>query len=270
MNSTAPLVIFLHGAGTAKAMWTPQLEGLHDVRTLAIDLPGHGTLLGSPFTLDAAAVEVDKAVATADGAPVVLVGLSMGGYVAMDYIARHPERISAAVVSGSAIDYSRGRFPYLVKLTRLMLKIYPKSVLGKMNAKTTQKLYPKYAQQLNAVPFSWDGFGQALGQFTGSYFPARMTRFTVPLLIVHGAKDKRNRQEEQRLLDTLPTSTLRVLPTAGHMCNLDDPDGFNDAVLDFVAAIAATVPSAGTIRGKTDVNCRSREVCDPHDRSSEQ
>ena len=80
--------------------------GLSDeFRTIAVDLPGHGARAGEPFSLDGAA---DLLAATirdeAAGGRAVVVGLSLGGYVAMVLAARHPERVRGLVLAGATAE----------------------------------------------------------------------------------------------------------------------------------------------------------------------
>ena len=77
-------VVLVHGLRTSRTMWRAQVEALQRVghRAVAVDLPGHGTRIGEPFTLDAAVDTVADAIDEVGG-PAVVVGLSLGGYVAI-------------------------------------------------------------------------------------------------------------------------------------------------------------------------------------------
>ena len=93
----APLVVFIHPTRMNRTFWTPQLEALSpSIRVLAVDLPGHGRLERERFTLAGAVAVVRAAIdserASMDEAvPTVIVGLSLGGYVAMALAAEAPE-----------------------------------------------------------------------------------------------------------------------------------------------------------------------------------
>src|SRR5450755_4403103 len=85
----APLVVMIHPTRMNRTYWTPQVEALAPTnRILVMDLPGHGHLERESFTLSAAvalvrtAIESERA-ATSEAVPTVVVGLSLGGYVAM-------------------------------------------------------------------------------------------------------------------------------------------------------------------------------------------
>ena len=94
-------VLLVHGIRTSASMWRHQREWLaaagHPV--LAVDLPGHGSRLHEPFTLEGALAAIDAGVDRL-GAPVLLVGLSLGGYYAIAYAARNPGKVLGLVAAG--------------------------------------------------------------------------------------------------------------------------------------------------------------------------
>jgi pimeloyl-ACP methyl ester carboxylesterase len=94
-------IVLLHGIGVTRKQWLPQMRDLVDeFRLIAPDLPGHGTLKERGFTLDAAATHAAAVIdAYADGRALV-VGLSLGGYVAMRLAARSPEKVAGLVLTG--------------------------------------------------------------------------------------------------------------------------------------------------------------------------
>jgi pimeloyl-ACP methyl ester carboxylesterase len=98
----APPIVFIHGAMMGRSVWHPQIQALADrYRCITVDQPGHGTLKDSRFTLDVAVENVLRAIdREADGRAVV-VGLSLGGYVAMTLAGRHPEKVRGLVIAGS-------------------------------------------------------------------------------------------------------------------------------------------------------------------------
>lgn len=96
--------MLVHGLYTSRTMWRPQVQELRAAGIPAVvpDLPGHGARIGERFALEAALETVDDAVARArrlgaSEGPVVLAGLSLGGYLAMEFAGRHPERIDGLI-----------------------------------------------------------------------------------------------------------------------------------------------------------------------------
>ncbi len=103
----APAIVFVHGTRLTRAVWAPQIRGLSgDVPDdRAWTCRATATLADEPFTLDGAADRVARRSIdeAADGRAVV-VGLSLGGYVAMELAARSPERVRGLVLAGATAE----------------------------------------------------------------------------------------------------------------------------------------------------------------------
>ncbi|GAA2530168.1 alpha/beta fold hydrolase [Rarobacter incanus] len=103
-------VVFVHGTRTSSGIWDSQRSALAaaGLDSLAIDLPGHGTDVTSRFTLDSAFARLDQAFASfSPQTPILLVGLSLGGYIALAYAAqRHPARLAGVLAAGCAAETS--------------------------------------------------------------------------------------------------------------------------------------------------------------------
>src|SRR5512140_27658 len=100
----APTLVFLHGTRVTRAMWDPQVAGLADrFRVVTVDLPGHGVLADMTFRM-ARAVAIATSVITRNGGRAIVIGQSLGGYVAMDLAAAHPEMVAGLVLCNSTTE----------------------------------------------------------------------------------------------------------------------------------------------------------------------
>jgi len=96
----ATAIVFVHGTRLTGSMWSPQVAVLSgEFLTIAVDLPGHGSRAGEPFTMEAAADALATDIRKHAGGRAVVVGLSLGGYVAMTLAAREPALVRALVLS---------------------------------------------------------------------------------------------------------------------------------------------------------------------------
>jgi len=102
----APSIVFVHSTRLTGAMWAAQQAELSgEFRTIAIDLPAHGARAGEPFSLDGAADVLAAVIRDhATGGRAVVVGLSLGGYVAMAVAAREPALVRGLVLSGATAE----------------------------------------------------------------------------------------------------------------------------------------------------------------------
>ena len=101
----APPIVLVHGSVVSRKMWLPQLRSLSSAhRVVAPDLPGHGDLADVPFTFAAAVETVRGAIARDAGGRALVVGLSLGGWVAIELAHRHPETVAGLVLVGCSRD----------------------------------------------------------------------------------------------------------------------------------------------------------------------
>src|SRR5258706_5058190 len=127
--TSRPTIVLLHGTRLTSAQWGPQVAALRDeFDCLALDLPGHGTRMTDPFSLAGAADSVADAIAAHGGGRAIVVGLSLGGCVAMDLAARWPARVSRVVLAGRPAEtngapslpyHALGRAPNLPSQARV-------------------------------------------------------------------------------------------------------------------------------------------------------
>ena len=108
-------LVLLHGSQLSGAQWARYGALLGpDVELVVPDLPAHGSRRGEEFTWERALEVVTEAVEGGDaGAPVVLAGHSLGGYLAMAWASEHPQRLAGlALLGASAVPAGPGAALY--------------------------------------------------------------------------------------------------------------------------------------------------------------
>lgn len=233
----APAIVLLHGAAFTRRMWLPQMDALADeFRVIALDLPGHGVAAGRPFRLDQAVRDVVTVVDEHTQGRALLVGLSLGGYVAMAVAEQAPQRTTGLVLSGCSVVY-RGLLGGLARTNALLLKLYREPWLTRMNERTLrQMLPPALAEPQIAAGFYWKAAGQGFGAIAGRDFRLALRAYPYPVLILNGANDRPNRAGEAVLAAAARDATVRIIAEAGHGVNLEQPEAFTDAVRAFAHA----------------------------------
>ena len=234
----APPIVFVHGAMMGRSVWRPQIDALADrYRCISVDLPGHGTLRQRAFTLDEAAAGVIDAIDRAAGGRAVLVGLSLGGYVAMTIAGRHPERVRGLVIAGST------REP--VGLSKLGFQIYgwslrlaPEPAVRAVALAWFRRRYgPTVAAAITAGGHFAKGGGRAVRHLARGRFRDRLLAYGGPILVINGTMDLVFRIGAARFLAGVPDVTSRMIPRAGHLSNVDKPAAFTALVEDFVGTL---------------------------------
>ena len=236
-------VVLVHGLRTSATMWRRQLIELprYDIDVVAVDLPGHGVNLGEPFTVEAAMEAIDQALNPAEvgtpAAPRLLVGLSLGGYLAIEFAARHPDRLDGLVAASCG---TRPRGIGLTAYQRLAALIgrLPDKGRGMNDAVAHLFLSPSAVDDVLAGGVALDVMGPVLRAVERFDPEAALARIDVPVWFVNGRFDH-FRSEERRFLKATRDGRLVVIPGATHLVSLTRPDHFTAVVLGAVAELEA-------------------------------
>lgn len=240
-------VVLVHGLRTSRTMWRAQVEALECAGhpALAVDLPGHGARIGEPFTLDGAVRAVLQGVAAA-GDRVLLVGLSLGGYVSIAATAREPDGIAglvAASCSTRPIPLLTGAWGLAARgIARL-----PDAGAGFNQFLVDRTLPVDGAQDVGAGGFALEATAPVLRELSGAATLADLARIDVPVWLVNGRYDH-FRGEERRYLRTCRDGRLIVVPGATHLVSLIAPVAFTRVLLEAAAALdsAGVTPGVAT------------------------
>lgn len=242
--ANAPAIVLVHGARMTRALWQPQIGALSDsLRVIAPDLPGHGALAGRPFSLDAAVAQVAAVIdAVADGRAIVC-GLSLGGYVALAFGARHPRRTAALVLSGCAFSFRRlpgclMGAPY-VAISRFVTHTFS-PLLARAEERALRKAYPAaLADPIIARGFFYRCYADISAELLNFDPLPALRACDVPALLLNGASDRFFRRDERLYLRALRHGRLRLIEGASHLANLDQPEAYTAALREFVSEIVA-------------------------------
>jgi pimeloyl-ACP methyl ester carboxylesterase len=234
-----PTIVFLHGTRLTGASWAAQIAELgEEFHVLAPDLPGHGLAADEPFTLTGAAERIAQLIAAeAHGGRAILVGLSLGGYVAMDVAARWPERIHGLVISGATAE-PMGRRSLAFRGLAFLYRRTPPDVLERVNRGFVGRRFPAaISEPILAAGFSFPGGETALMALVGERFLPRLAAYPGPTLILNGELDLFFRPTERAFAAVAADPRRVVLRGATHLANLDRPAAFSAAVRRFARSI---------------------------------
>ncbi|MEO8469889.1 MAG: alpha/beta fold hydrolase [Chloroflexota bacterium] len=231
-----PLIVLVHGSRLTRVSWRGVIARLEeDHRCVSVDLPGHGDLADHPFSLDAAAATVEAAIDDARDGPAILVGLSLGGYVAMIVAARSPDRVRGLVLAGSSAEPS-GATGRAFRVFAWALVAAPERMLDGLNSWLFRRRYPSdIAEPIIAAGYWTRGGAEAVRSLTETTFHDRLEAFGGPTLVINGGLDVVFRLGERSFLKGIPNVTKRVIPLAAHLTPLDSPEAFAAAVRTFAS-----------------------------------
>lgn len=243
-------IVFVHGTRLCRTMWGPQMDDLRDAyRVIALDLPGHGRLADRPFTVKGASDELALAIEQAAGGRAVVVGLSLGGYVAMDLAARRPDLVRGLVLSSATTEPTGAlATPYLA--LAWVMDRFDGPTLDAVETWLFRKRYPPaIAESIVAGGFWSAGGAQALRAIVRERFAPRLAAYPGPTLIVNGDLDLLFRLQARTFARAARDARRVRLRGATHLANLDRPHAFNHAVRRFVEGLPEPDPTARRLPG---------------------
>jgi pimeloyl-ACP methyl ester carboxylesterase len=236
----APAIVFIHGTRLTRAAWAAQMTALSDeFRTIAVDLPGHGVLADVPFTLAGAADRLVEVIDREAAGRAIVVGLSLGGFVAIELAARSPERVRGLVIAGATVEPT-GVGRLAIGALAWGLATFDGRWLTALNRWFFRARFPPaIADPIIAGGFFSRGGSVALRAIVGETFVPRLASYPGRTLILEGSLDLPLRLAERRFLGAARHGQLVRIAGATHLSNLDRPAAFSEAVRRFARSLAA-------------------------------
>jgi len=236
-------LLFLHGVGGGHAAWDRQVPyfAARGYRTLAWDQPGYGDSLPvDPYDLE----HVSGALARLLGdEPAVLVGHSMGGFVAQEAYARFPALIRALVLcctsasfGGTGSDFARQFIAARIAPLdqgKSMAQVAAR-VIPPMRSTRSQPEGLAHAERIMAgvPPQTYRKAVQLLTTFDRR---AHLAAIRVPTLLIAGSDDRvAPAAVMARMAQKIPGAEYVLLEGCGHLGPMDQPDPFNEALAGFL------------------------------------
>ncbi|MEU1071657.1 MULTISPECIES: alpha/beta hydrolase [unclassified Streptomyces] len=254
-DGRAPVVL-LHALALDSSMWDAQREALErrGHRVIAFDQRGFGgTALGDgPPSLDAVADDLARELDRRGIARAVLAGVSMGGYVAMAFLRRHPGRTRAlallstrAQADDGAARAAREGFAALmedpVRGPAAVEATAPRLVGATTRAERPRVLAHVRAVAARSAPASLAWAQRAITAREDALDVLRDA--DIPAVVIIGEEDELVTEADARAMaDALPRGRLVVVPRAGHLPPLEAPEATQkelDTLLDELEALEA-------------------------------
>lgn len=241
-SGAATPIIFLHGVGSDKSVWAPQLAYFGATRrAVAIDYPGYGD---SAFVADATRDDYARAaLATMDALAINcahICGLSLGGVVAIAMHALAADRCASLVLADTFAIHPDGQAIYDRSVTaadtigmRSLAEARAGALLG---SDATDAIREEVVTTMSAIdPQAYKLGARAVWLADQS---TRAAAVTVPTLILCGDEDAITPPSLSTALQSLiADSRYAPIARSGHLANLEQPGAFNRCVDDFVTPI---------------------------------
>lgn len=241
------VVLFLHGIGGNRTNWRDQLPAFAEVYyAVAWDARGYGRSddYDGPLDFGDFARDIVRLLDHLKAETAHIVGLSMGGRIALDFVARFPERVATLTLSGTRASFAQRTQEERETFVRLRKKplvedgkeprdiapLVAKTLMGK---RATDAHFNQLVESIAAL--HKDSYIKTIDASTYYDRSAALDAIRVPALLVYGGDDRLNGPALGReIAAQIEDARFVEIPDAGHLCNIEAPVEFNEAVLSFL------------------------------------
>lgn len=247
-SPSAPWVSFVHGAGGSSSIWYKQIREFrksHNV--LLIDLRGHGKSSRGLWK------KGDSFIHIADEVKTVLnelnikrthvIGMSLGTIVAQTMAERFPERVSSLILGGAIIrlDIRTKLLLWTGRVTKrfipymLLYKLFAWIIMPKKRHEESRSFFVNQAKKMCQKEFiKWFSLTKLINPYLTRL---QIKTNAIPTLFLMGVEDYLFMPPVEEVVKRNSEFNLIKIKDSGHVCNIDQPDKFNELSIDFIATI---------------------------------
>lgn len=248
-QGTGTPILFVHGYPLNKTMWDDQVKGLSPrFRVVTMDLRGHGES-EAPLWFSTMEVFADDVCALLDHLKIgrtVLAGLSMGGYIALAFYRKYKNRVKGLVLADTrpqpdTPEGKQGRFTAAQTAHKngagAIADVMVPKLLSAQSVTGRPDLVQAVRQMITKTPVTGIAADlMAMAERTDSV--ALLPEITCPTLIIVGEQDKLTPPADAQLMaQKIPNAQLEIIPGAGHLSNIEQPEAFTAAVRKFLESL---------------------------------
>ncbi|HBX68849.1 MAG TPA: alpha/beta hydrolase [Chloroflexi bacterium] len=237
-SGESPPVVLIHGAGGTHLHWPAQVRRLTGYRVYAIDLPGHGQSGGRGHQkIESYCQGIIQWMESIHIFRAVFVGHSMGGAIALTLALRYPEHVLALGLIGTG---ARLRVAPEILENTASPTTFPAAISAIMerafSPKSDSRLIELSAQRMSAIrPAVLHGDFLACNAFD---VMESVHKIRFPAQVICGQEDTLTPvRYSQYLADQLPRAKIDLIPAAGHMVMLEQPQAVADSLSTFLSTL---------------------------------
>lgn len=238
VHGQGPTILLTHGYSATSQMWAGQVDVLSKAHRLVTwDMRGHGRSDSpdDPSLYSEAATVADMAALLDEvGAKTAIVGgLSLGGYMSLAFNRVHPERVEALLIIDTGPGYKNDEAREGWNRTSLKTaQRYETEGLKVLEVGSAER---RTAQHASAKGLALAARGMLTQRDAGVI--TSLPDIKVPSIVVVGSEDAPFLAASDYMAAKIPGAKKAVIEGAGHAANIDRPEAFNAALLDFLGGL---------------------------------
>lgn len=243
VGGQGPTLILLHGAGDQAGAWAKVAPNLvAKYRVVIPDLPGHGDSdpKTGPLSIGTVLAGV-KAIASAQPGKVIVIGNSLGGWVASLYAREHPEKVERLVlVNGGPLVGDRPDITLTPK-TREEARRTIAAMFDPGSFQLPDYVVDDIVREAQTGPLM--RLSETAGEMPKYLLEGKLNEITVPVNLVWGESDQvLSINYARRLQSQLPNAQLVTLKRCGHAPQLECPKAFTTSLIEVLQSSAMPAP----------------------------
>jgi len=245
----APVIIFIHGFPLNKSMWNIQVEALKEnYRVIAYDIRGHGN--SDPgideFSIELFVIDLLRLMEKLKIEKSILCGLSLGGYIALNAVLKHPDRFDGLILNDTQCiadtpEIKENRCNAIISIKEKGVEQYADEIIKKLFAQETFTKNKNVVDAVKEMIISTQK--QSLCNTLHALAERKETcdqlpEINIPVLIMVGEEDKITPiAAAQQMHEKILNSKLEIIQQAGHLSNLENPTAFNTHLVNFLELV---------------------------------
>jgi len=244
LEGAGPALTLVHSLGTNLSLWDPQAGPLSSrFSVLRYDVRGHGksSVPPGPYSVEQMADDLYRVLAELRIARTHVVGIAMGGMIAMALALAHPDMVTSLVLSDTTSRYGPEAARGVKDRSRIVethgMAAVVEPVLERVFTAGFRERHPETADRVRDMFVATDpmGFIWSSQAIACADLYEQLPAIACPALVMVGDQDKATPVEMAKLIvDQIPRAELVILEAASHLSSLEQPDAFNRAVLAFL------------------------------------
>nr|WP_321112618.1 alpha/beta hydrolase [Halorussus salinisoli] len=241
-------MVLCHGTFMDRTMFDPQIEALSDdYRVVAYDTRARTDQFATSYDLYDLADDCAALIDTKGINSCALGGMSMGGFMALRFAERYPERLDGLIfidsTAGPHPDDEIEQYRSMIEATREAGEVqeqYVDTVKQLLFGNTTLRENPELAEMWMDRWFTYPA--EAVYHEVNSWlerpdFTAELDDIDVPALVIHGEEDLALDPARSDSLAARLNARHVTIPNAGHSSNLENPEPVNEAIHEFLEVV---------------------------------
>lgn len=247
VEGEGPWLVFSHSLACHLGMWFEQAVALRDrYRILRYDIRGHGRTSApeGDYTLELLADDLAGLLDAVGADAVHFAGISLGGMIGQRFALQYPDRVKSLTLCDTTSYYPPEVLPVWEERIRTVrgqgLEPLVEPTLARWFTEPFLKARPDMMRRVGAMirgtpAAGYIGCGHAIPRIN---LTARLKDIRCPVRVVVGEQDPGTPPAMARAIhEAIPGSDLIVIPSASHLCNLEQPQAFNAALGEFLERV---------------------------------